>query len=94
MFQRMNLSLVFEKIETEAAARRAVNTQRHAEILGRAKNRPKITMAETLCSHHGRGQKSADHVELFDRVAQLFRGALGILDRQHGDAFQARVLLM
>ncbi len=91
MLEGVDLSLVFEIVEAETAARRAVNAERHAELFGGAKDRLKVGMAEGFVHDRRRGQKRADHVELFDRVAQLLGGALRILNRQHGDAFETRI---
>ncbi len=53
MLERVDLALVFEIVEAEAAARRAVNAERHAKLFGGAKDRMKVRMAEGFV-HDGR----------------------------------------
>ena len=46
VLESMNLALIFEVIEAESAARRAVNAERHTQLFRGAKDRMKVRVAK------------------------------------------------
>src|SRR4029077_14670681 len=69
MLQSVDLALIFKIVEAETAARSAMDSEGNSEIFGLAKDRMKVGMTEGLAHDRRRRQKSANHVELFHRVA-------------------------
>src|SRR5687768_18280463 len=92
MLQGVDVEKLVEEVEAHAAARRAVDGQRHIESLGRLVDGVEIDVAIALVQARDRGQQAGNQSHRL-RPLKFFGGFQRLMHRQQGYSLEAGALL-